>query len=86
MMYNASMRTTIKLDDDVHEIAMIYARARDISLGAALSELIKNGKAASPSAEEARIETARNGLPIIRSYGRKLTPEMVKEAQEDDLE
>ena len=80
------MRTTITLDDEVHEIALVYARARDISLGAALSELVKNGKAASPAPESVRIETAPNGLPVIRSSGRKLTPEMVKEAQEDDLE
>ncbi|MDR3752579.1 MAG: hypothetical protein P4K93_17330 [Terracidiphilus sp.] len=80
------MRTTIQLDDDIHDIAWIYARARDISLGAALSELVRNGKAASSPSERVRIETAPNGLPIIRSGGRKLTPEIVKEAQEDDLE
>lgn len=86
MMYYGGMRTTITIDDDVHDIALIYARARDISLGAALSELVRNGKAASPASEAVRIETAPNGLPVIRSSGRKLTPEIVKEAQEDDLE
>ena len=85
-MQNEDMRTTITLDDEVHEIAMIYARAREISLGAALSELVRNGKAASQTPERVRIETGANGLPVIRSSGRKLTPKMVKDAQEDDLE
>jgi hypothetical protein len=80
------MRTTVTLNDEVHEIALIYARAREISLGAALSELVLNGEAAKQEAPFARIETAPNGLPVIRSVGRTLTPEMVKEAQEDDAE
>lgn len=85
-MHNVEMRTTVTLDDEIHEIASVYARARDISLGAALGELIRNGKAARPDPEGARIETAANGLPVIRSSGRVLTPEMVKAAQEDDDE
>jgi hypothetical protein len=80
------MRTTVNLDDEVHEIALIYARAREISLGAALSELVLNGKAAKPTPQRVRIETAPNGLPVIRSTGRRLTLEMVKRAQEDDFE
>jgi hypothetical protein len=79
------MRTTITLDDDVYDVALVYARARDISLGAALSELVKNGKAASVEPRFARIETAPNGLPVFSS-GRPLTTEMVKAAQEDDFE
>jgi len=85
-MQNGNMRTTVKLDDEVYELALLYARARDISLGAALSELVRTGQATSSASSRSRIETAANGLPIIRSRGRKLTPEMVKAAQEDDLE
>jgi hypothetical protein len=85
-MQNEYMRTTVNLDDEVHEIALIYARARDISLGAALSELVRNGKAASQFTEPVRIETAPNGLPVFRSRGEPLTLERVKALQEDDFE
>lgn len=85
-MYHKPMRTTVTLDDEVHEIALIYARARDISLGAALSELVKNGKAASPARERVKIETSPNGLPVFSSRGGPITDEMVKAVLEDDFE
>jgi hypothetical protein len=85
-MQNSDMRTTIKLDDEVYEVALLYARARDLSLGAALSELVRDSRAISADPTPSRIETAASGLPIVRSRGRRLTPEMVKEAQEDDFE
>jgi hypothetical protein len=85
-MHHGPMRTTVTLDDEIHELALVYARARDISLGAALSELVRGSQAVSAKRTRAKVETAPNGLPIIRAQGRKLTPEMVKEAQEDDFE
>jgi hypothetical protein len=85
-MHDETMRTTVTLDDEIHELALIYARARDISLGAALSELVRSSPAVPANRSQAKIETAENGLPIIRAAGRRLTPEMVKDAQEDDIE
>ena len=38
------MRTTITLDDDVHEFAAYYARARGITLSAAIDELIRKAE------------------------------------------
>jgi Family of unknown function (DUF6364) len=37
------MRTTLSLDDDVVEIAKDYAAVRNLSLGAAVSELVRKG-------------------------------------------
>ncbi len=37
------MRTTINLDPDVAEIARQYARRRSVSLGKAVSELVRRG-------------------------------------------
>lgn len=84
-MQNCPMRTSITLDDDVHELASIYAQARGISLGAAIGELIRE-RQSSPAAESASIRVTRDGIPVFRSRGLRLTPEMVKAAQEDDFE
>jgi hypothetical protein len=84
MVHNVDMRTSITLDEDVYEIASLYATGRGVTLGAALGELVRKGSAARPSAP-AGIKTARNGLKIFAARGRKITPEMVKAAQEDSL-
>jgi hypothetical protein len=84
-MHNGHMRTTITIDDEAYAIATLYARARGISLGTALGEFVKNAKGKQP-ADFSRIETAPNGLPVFQSRVGVLTDEMVKAAQEDDLE
>ena len=77
-----TMRTTINLDNNVHEMASFYAAARDMTLGAAISELVRRSLM---PAEPSRITIAENGLPLFPSNGRKLTPEMVKATQEDEF-
>jgi hypothetical protein len=84
-MYNRKMRTTITIDDEAYRVASLYAYAKNITLGAALSELVKKGSTAR-KADFSRIEMAPNGLPVFRSLGGPLTMEMVKAAQEDDFE
>jgi hypothetical protein len=94
MMHNALMRTTVNLDDDAYELAMLRARGRDVTLGAALSEFIRE-------AHEARSQdrTVPEGLVrgpkgmlmfAARKDGRVLTTEMVKstllELEEEDDE
>jgi hypothetical protein len=37
------MRTTINLEDDAFDAAQVYARARALKLGQAVSELIRRG-------------------------------------------
>ncbi len=84
-MQNGNMRTTVTIDDEAYQVATLYAYARNITLGAALSELVKKASTAKNS-DFSRIETAPNGLPVFRSRGGPLTVEMVKAAQEDDLD
>jgi hypothetical protein len=79
------MRTTVNLDDDVYELASVYATARGITLGSALGELVRTSREESPQAFLSSIPIAANGLPIFPSRGRRLTPEMVKAAAEDDI-
>ena len=45
-MHNRSMRTTITLNDETHEFASYYARARGLTLSAAIDELIQKAESA----------------------------------------
>jgi hypothetical protein len=54
------MRTTLTLDSDVVELARRLARSRRISLGQAVSELVRRG-ATAPLAT-----TERHGLAVVR--------------------
>lgn len=54
------MRTTLTLDDDVAELAARQAKARGVSLGKAVSDLMRRGlNAPTPSTNE-------NGLIVFR--------------------
>ena len=37
------MRTTINLDDEVHDLVVRYAESRSVSLGRAVSDLVRRG-------------------------------------------
>jgi hypothetical protein len=75
------MRTNISIDDDVHQLASIYAQAKGITLSAAISELIRKAEAAPPPAPD--IRRSPNGLPCFPPTGKVLTPQMVKEAESE---
>jgi hypothetical protein len=77
------MRTSITLDDDVYQLASMYAAGRGITLGAAVGELVRKKSGMSGSA---RMKTLPNGLRVFAARGRVITPEMVKAAQEDEIE
>jgi hypothetical protein len=77
------MRTTITLSEKTHEFATYYARARGLTLSAAIDELI--GKAQNPTAPEIEIRRSPNGLPLLPRSGRTLTTEMVKQLSEDEF-
>jgi hypothetical protein len=78
------MRTSITLDDDVYQLASVYASARHITLGAALGELVR--KANDPKEPEDGFTIGKNGIPVFSRRGSVITSEMVKAAQEDELE
>jgi hypothetical protein len=75
------MRTNITLDDDIHQLASIYAAAKGITLGAAISELIR--KAEPHPQPEPEIRRSESGLAMFPPTGKVLTPEMVKEAESE---
>ena len=76
--YDALMRTTVNVDDDVLAGARSLAQEREISLGAALSELARRGLRAKP------VATGR-AIPgfIVDPDSPPITPEMVRAANED---
>jgi len=53
------MRITLNLDDDVASIVKQYAEVRSLTLGKAVSELVRKGLTASPSTRTV------NGLLVI---------------------
>jgi hypothetical protein len=79
-MYNADVRTTITLDDEAAVIAAQYAKARDLTLGKAIGELILRG-----TRKSSRIKFV-DGLPVfdIPKERQPITSERVKafEAEE----
>jgi hypothetical protein len=78
------MRTTITLDDDVHEFAQYYANARGITLSAAMNELVR--KAEKPQDPEPLIVYSPEGLPMFPPTGRTITSEMVKKLEEEEFD
>jgi hypothetical protein len=85
MMQNRLVRTTVNLDQDIYELATLYARGRGVTLGSALSELARKGT--QPSApKSSRLVRAPNGLLINSARGRVITTGMVRQALEDDIE
>ena len=79
------MRTTITLDDDVHEFATYYARAKGLTLSAAIEELIRKAQAPSKP-EDPDIRRGPNGFPMLPPSGRTITSEMVKAIEEEEYD
>ncbi|HEX8712670.1 MAG TPA: hypothetical protein VF730_12410 [Terracidiphilus sp.] len=79
------MRTTITLDDDVHEFATVYAHAKGMTLSAAITELIRKAELA-VAPEPPEILRSPNGLPMFPPTGRAITPELVKKLEEEEFE
>jgi hypothetical protein len=83
-MQNKKMRTTITLDDDVHELATVYSSARGLTLSAAINELIRKAETAPSPRQE--IRRSPGGFPLLPKTGHVITSEMVKKYSEDDIE
>jgi hypothetical protein len=78
------MRTTITLDDDVHEFASYYANARGITLSAAMNELVR--KAENPPVPEPMIVFSPEGFPMFPPAEGTVTCEMVKELEDEEFD
>ena len=84
LMHNGRMRTTVTLADETHEFATHYARARGISISAAIEELIQKAQAA-PSLEP-DIRRSASGLPMFPPTGKSIGPETIKKLEEEEFD
>jgi hypothetical protein len=78
------MRTTITLSEETHEFASYYAKARGITLSAAIDELIRKAETAPAPVPE--IAYSDIGLPMFPPTGRTITTEMVKRLEEEEFD
>jgi hypothetical protein len=85
-VHNESMRTNVNIADDAREFADIYAHANGLTLGDAITELIrKGGQAASVATDPTKFGRSASGFPTLPPKNRILTTEMVLAAQEEDF-
>ena len=78
--YDARVRTTIDLPDDVHRQAVAIARDTSRTLSETVTDLVRRGLGQGGSAEIGR--SSRTGLPLVH-LGTTITTEDVR-ALEDD--
>lgn len=81
-------RTNLHIDNDALRIASLYANSKGISLGVAVSELIRRGEEMPepPISVSSKLKTDEYGYLVVRAAGELVTPEMLKEALEDELD
>ena len=82
-------RANIHLDNDVYDFASAYASAKGLPLGSAVSELLRQSAEQMPESlvsASPRLKRTRRGYFVKAKTGKVITPEMVKESSEDDLE
>jgi hypothetical protein len=84
VMHHLGMRTTIKIDDDVHEFASCYASAKGITLSEAMNELVR--KAESCPDPEPQIVYSPEGFPMFPPAEGRITSEMVKKLEEEEFD
>ena len=84
--HNANMRTNVNLANDAREFAELYANAKGLSLGDAITMLIRSArKASAGETETASFGKSASGFPTFPPKGRVITTEMLQKAEEDDL-
>ena len=66
----------------------MYANARGVSLGVAVSELIRRAEQApeSPVSALSKLRKDKHGFLVVKAGGTVITSETVKEESEEDLE
>jgi hypothetical protein len=79
------MRTNVKIADEEREYAEYFAHANGITLGDAITELIKRGRDASGVGTKAKFKRSPAGFPMFPSRGQVITTERVRAELEDLL-
>jgi hypothetical protein len=78
------VRTNVNIADDARQFAEVYAHANGLTLGEAITDLIrKYSQNASGASEAPKFGRSAAGFPTFPPNGRVITTEMVKEALED---
>ena len=80
MHYDAHVRTTIDLPEDLHRVASALARDRGQTLSQAVADLIQ--MALEPGGATEVLTDDRTGLPLVR-VGRTLTTEDVRRIDDE---
>lgn len=80
------MRTTLDIDDDVLAAVKDIAAARRISIGKALSDLVRRALSEPPRSvkDGEQQEYILDGFPVFPSGGRKVTHEEIKRLLDDE--
>lgn len=81
-------RTNLHLETSALRQASLYAKAKGISLGLAVSELILRGSQAPepPASASPKLKTDEHGFLVVKASGPAITPEAVTEALENTLD
>ena len=79
--YDADMRTTLDIPDDLHAQAVAIARDTHQSLSQAVALLMRRGLDSGHSGEVATSD--RTGLPVVH-LGRIITTEDVRRLEDDE--
>jgi hypothetical protein len=76
--YDVLMRTTLDLDDNLLAIARVRAREKGISVGAAVSEMMRRGL-------EVTVGSTKSGFPLFQppSNAPVITDEIVARYRDD---
>jgi len=84
MVYYCPMRTNLNLDEDAHLFATVYAGAKGITLGAAVSDLIRKAEKIPHPPVELSVSPV-TGLPIFTRVpgGKVVTTEMVRKLENE---
>ncbi len=78
------MRTTLDIDDAILSAARSLARARGISLGAAVSELARRGLGIE-SSSDARVDFSSAPFPVlVGDPDHVVTPDLILEHRDGD--
>ncbi len=89
-MHTVGMRTraNIHLDSDVYDFAACYAAAKGIPLGAAVSELLRRVEQMPKALPDfsPRLKKGPRGYLVKAKTAQPVTPAMVKELAEDDVD
>ena len=86
-VHTNNMRTNVNIADDVRQFATLYANAKGLTLGAAITELIRKAqRTETAETKTPQFERSFAGFPVFPKLGRTITTEMVRKAEEEDLD